>query len=140
MCYLIQPHNLISGFCSSVPGFVVDIALDSLAIAFPALFMENYYVFAREKKCDLRMLQDVTPAHKGLTPLGHQRLADGDASGNISCITLSFSTENLYFTNLFRAFSNSLYAKKTEKMKNRVLTTIIFTALIIGRCNSVSNK
>jgi len=55
--------------------------------------------------CDLLMLQDVTPSHKGLAPIGRQRLADGDASGIFSCITLLFNTKNLYFKHFFRAFS-----------------------------------
>ncbi len=44
--------------------------------------------------CDLLMLQGVTPAHKGLTP-----------SGIVSCYTLLFNTENLYFQHFFRAYA-----------------------------------
>ena len=40
------------------------------------------------------MLPSVTSVHKGLTP-----------SGNISCITLPFNTENLYFKHFFIAFT-----------------------------------
>ena len=60
--------------------------------------------FCKSKKCHLLTVRSVTSARKGLTPLGRQRLADGDASGNISCITLSFNTENLYFKHFFKAF------------------------------------
>jgi hypothetical protein len=45
--------------------------------------------------CHLLTVRGVTPARKGLTP-----------SGIISCYTLPFIPENLYFNHFFRAFSS----------------------------------
>ena len=90
--------SLICNSCSSVPDFAVWLP-SLLGSPQTSLPLANGSKQPVPQKCG------ITSVRKGLTPIGRQRLTEGDASGNISCSTLTFNTGNLYFQPFSRAFS-----------------------------------